>query len=344
MAQEKADKDKVTIYDVANRAGVAISTVSRVLNDSPDVSAATRAKVTEAIEALAFRPDRTAKNLAQQLTRLLAVAIPTFTTPFHNELLKGIRFCLREQDVDLLLCDLGSQHPQATLLNFLKRGTVDGILVSGVTLNEAITQELRAMRAPVVLIGTPSDQFDAFYWDDVAGAREAVQHLIRQGHRRIGMIRAYTESELQAGRVAGYRQALEAASLPFDPALVFSGQTPKHAGFSEEAGFEAMLELLRCDPPVTAVFVSSDAQAIGARKAVLDSGRRIPEDVALVGYDGIKTSHYIDLSSMDQNMQEIGYRAALLLLERMNGRTGVPHSERIVPTLQVRRSSLFVRS
>ncbi|RMF55942.1 MAG: LacI family transcriptional regulator, partial [Bacteroidetes bacterium] len=144
MPQEKS---KVTIYDVADRAGVAISTVSRVLNNSHDVSDRTRARVLKAIEELKFRPDRKAKTLAQQDTQLLAVAMPTFTTPFHTELMKGIRMSLREKDVDLLLCDLGSKKRHLNLMNFLKRGAVDGLLLAGVDVNEEIAQELHALHA-----------------------------------------------------------------------------------------------------------------------------------------------------------------------------------------------------
>ncbi|MEX0747647.1 MAG: LacI family DNA-binding transcriptional regulator, partial [Rhodothermales bacterium] len=141
------DKSKVTIYDVADRAGVAISTVSRVLNNSSDVSEPTRVRVLRAIEDLQFRPDRTAKSLAQKASRSFAVAIPTFTMPFHTELLKGIRFRLRNQDIDLLLCDLGSTSPLQTLMNFLKRGAVHGLLLVGVPVEERIANELRALHA-----------------------------------------------------------------------------------------------------------------------------------------------------------------------------------------------------
>lgn len=339
-------KSRTTIYDVASRAGVAISTVSRVLNNSNDVSEPTRLRVQQAIEELQFRPDRTAKTLAQKSMRSLAIAIPTFTTPFHTELLKGCRSCLQDQQTDLLLCDLGSTSPHATLLNFLKRGAVDGLLVAGVPINDALAAELTALRAPVVLIGAQHESFDSYYWDDIAGASEAVRHLISQGHRRIGMLKAHTESELQSLRVQGYRQALESAGIEYDSNLLRSGRTEKHAGFSEEAGYEAMQDLLELDPAVTAVFASSDVQAIGAWKAVRDAGRRVPQDVALVGYDDIKTSQFIGLTSIDQSMHEVGRRATSRLLDRIAGK--VPQDEvvdeLIRPKLVVRDTSRYSRS
>ncbi|MFQ5572375.1 MAG: LacI family DNA-binding transcriptional regulator, partial [Rhodothermales bacterium] len=255
-------RSKVTIYDVAHHAGVAISTVSRVLNNSSDVSDQTRARVLKTIETLNFRPHRVAKKLAQRQTPSLAIAIPTFTTPFHNELLKGVRNHLHTHDCDLLLFDLGSTSPLERLLNMLKRGTVDGLLLVGVAVGNQLSQELNALRSPVVLVGHHHAHFDCLYWDNAQGSRAAVQHLIHRGHRRIGLIRSYSDSYFQLQRIEGYRQALEEAGLPYDETLVQSGTTEKHAGFSEEHGYEAMKLLLKRDP-VTAIFASSDVQAIG---------------------------------------------------------------------------------
>ena len=341
MAQEKG---RATIYDVAERAGVAISTVSRVLNNSSDVSEHTRARVLRAIEEIQFRPDRVAKSLAHKQAHSLAIATPTFTTPFHNELLKGVRLCLREYDADLLLCDLGSSAPHATLLSFLKRGTVDGLLLAGMPSNDTVAAELRALQAPVVVVGYHWDGFDSYYWDDITGARTAVEHLIAQGHRRIALIRSQVSSVLQQRRIDGYRAALEGAGIPFDESIVLGGTTAKHAGFSEEAGYEAMQTLLSDAPDVTAVFASSDVQAIGAWKAIRDAGRRVPEDIALVGYDDIKTSQFIGLSSVDQDMHDVGQQAAERLIRRLEGKeVGPPMSKQMKPTLNIRDSSRFMR-
>lgn len=334
------DKSKITIYDVADHANVAISTVSRVLNKSTDVSDRTRARVLKAIEELHFRPDRTAKHLAQKKSNLLAIALPTFTTPFHNELLKGVRACLREHDSDLLLCDLGSKKRHQALLDFLRRGSVDGLLLAGVDVTKSVADELNSLHAPVVIVGSRWTEFDCYHWDDVDGARQAVGHLISQGHQNIGMIHTHTGSPLQNRRLQGYKEALKQANIEFNPEFLSSGLTQKHAGFSEEAGYEAMTELLKADLAITAVFACSDVQAIGAWKAIIDSGKKVPDDISLVGYDDIKTSQYIGLTSIDQNMQEIGRQAAHLLISRMdNGPADVPESILVTPHLRIRRSS-----
>jgi len=340
MSQDERDQDKTTIYDVAEHAGVAISTVSRVLNNSDDVSDQTREKVMEAIRDLQFRPNRTAKSLAQRATRTIAVAVPTFTTPFHNELLKGVRDRLDTADLDLLLCDLDWEAPKATLLNFLERGAMDGLIVAGLPINENTADDLLTLGAPVVLIGNEWPPLDSFYWDEEPGVMLAVNHLIERGHDRIGMITTPHDNRLRNDRINGYRQALEESGLEFDKSLVAHGETRKHDGFSEESGYEAMQELLQLDEPVTGVFASSDVQAIGAWQAIREAGLEVPDDYSLVGYDDIKVSRFIGLTSVAQNMHYVGERATDVLLDRLNNSgTEDPVSELVEPELKVRKSS-----
>ena len=337
----KENANKPTIYDVADRAGVAISTVSRVLNDSRDVSDQTRESVQAAIEELQFRPSRTAKSLAQQSTRTIAVAVPTFTTPFHNELLKGVRSQLSDIDIDLLLCDLKWAAPETTLMNFLARGAMDGLLVAGLPVDAAIGEELVQLGAPVILIGSRWDELDSFYWDEDTGVRLAVDHLIDQGHERIGMITTHLESALRDARIRGYQESLANAGLEAHDEWIAEGRTEKHAGFSEESGYEAMQDLLGMEPPLTAVFASSDVQAIGAWQAIRHAGMEVPDDFALVGYDDIKVSRFIGLSSVAQNMHGVGERAADRLLYRINnpGKIDAFVSELVDPELIIRKSS-----
>jgi LacI family transcriptional regulator len=339
-SSDDASPPKATIYDVASRSGTSVATVSRVMNDADNVAEETRERVEAAIRELSYRPDRTARTLAEQQTRMIAVALPSFITPFHNELMKGIRLSLRGRNVDLLVRDLGSEDPNAELAHFLDQGTVDGLLVAGAIVDEAAADELRAWRAPAVLIGDERDGLDSFTWDDHAGARAATAHLIEQGHERIGLIRTRNEMPLQERRIEGYRAVLEEAGLPFDASLVVSGQTSKHAGFSEEAGREAMRQLLMADPPVTAVFCSSDVHAVGAWTALREAGKEVPADVALVGYDDVKTSRFLGLSSVSQGMHEVGERAVQRLMYRMAHPDDPERvAERMTPVLQARRSS-----
>jgi len=340
MPQDERDQEKTTIYDVAEHAGVAISTVSRVLNNSEDVSDATRENVMQAIRELQFRPNRTAKSLAQRTTRTIAVAVPTFTTPFHNELLKGVRDRLDDADLDLLLCDLDWEAPKATLLNFLERGAMDGLIVAGLPINDDTADDLLTLGAPVVLIGSEWPPLDSFYWDEEPGVKLAINHLLERGHRRIGMITTPHDNRLRNDRIHGYRQALEEKGIEFDESLVAHGETRKHDGFSEESGYEAMQDLLALDEPVTAVFASSDVQAIGAWQAIREAGLEVPDDYNLVGYDDIKVSRFIGLTSVAQNMHYVGEQATDVLLDRLNNSgTDDPVSELVEPELKIRKSS-----
>ncbi|MES3629081.1 MAG: LacI family DNA-binding transcriptional regulator [Longimonas sp.] len=334
-----SESDKTTIYDVADAAGVAISTVSRVLNNSRDVSDATRERVLRAIEELQFRPNRTAKSLAQRATRTIAVAVPTFTTPFHNELLKGVRSRLDIGEVDLLLCDLAWSDPEATLRNFLARGAMDALLLTGLRYNPQVANELRALGAPVVMIGSKWEKMDSYYWEDEVGVELAVRHLIEQGHHKIGMITTPHDTHVRNARVRGYRDVLEEAGIAFDKSRVAWGETEKHDGFSEESGYEAMQKLLDTHPDLTAVFASSDVQAVGAWQAIRHAGLSVPENFALVGYDDIKISRFIGLSSVAQNMHDVGEKAAETLLRRLNREDFPTVNEQVQHELHIRKSS-----
>lgn len=335
-------KTHVTIYDVAQHAGVAISTVSRVLNGSPDVSEVTRAKVEQAIADLKYHPNRTARSLAQQDVRSLAVALPSFTAPFQNELLKGVRSYLREIDHDLLICDLGSTNQEAALKKFLSRGAVRGLLLCGIPVTDALATELASGRSPCVLVGHRHPDFDSWTWDDRAGAHGAVRHLIKQGHSRIAMICSEEESQSQQDRIEGYQEALREAGIASDGDLLVSGAPQYHGGYSEEDGQDAMNRILEELPDVTAVFCSSDVQAIGALAALHAAGKSAPKDMAIVGYDDIKTSRFIGLSSVDQQIQAIGRAAAECLFDRVSDASFITdHQDHVIqPRLAVRRSSM----
>jgi LacI family transcriptional regulator len=228
------------------------------------VSDATREKVRAAAEELQFRPNRPAKSLAQRSAQTIAVAVPTFTTPFHNELLKGVRSRLDDADVDHLLCDLKWASPESSLLNFLNSGAMDGLLIAGFDVGDPMGGELENLGIPVVLVGSQYGDLDAFYWDEVSGAEMAVEHLIDRGHERIGMITTHLQDSSREARVRGYRRTLESAGIDARDDWMAAGRTEKHAGYSEESGSEAMQNLLNAGTDVTAVFASSDVQAIGA--------------------------------------------------------------------------------
>ena len=249
--------------------------------------------------------------------------------------MKGVRSRIREQEFDLTLFDLGSSNPKEKLLDFLRRGAVDGLLLA-LHVDDELADELHTLRAPVVLIGNQYEEFDSFYWDNVTGSRSAVEHLINQGHKRIGLISSpFDNDSVLSLRKQGYRQAFEAAGLEVNEEWIVHGDTEKHAGISEESGYEAMQKLLSQEPRVTATFSVSDAQAIGAWFAITQEGLAVPNDIAIVGYDDIKTSRYIGLSSVDQKMQLVGHKATDVLINRLRTVSrNEPVSELTIPELQ----------
>ncbi|MDA1027987.1 MAG: LacI family DNA-binding transcriptional regulator [Bacteroidetes bacterium] len=337
----RRESTSVTIYDVARRAGVAISTVSRVINDSIDVSDRTRSEVLQAIEHLKFHPSRTARSLAQQEYHSFAVAMPSFTAPFQNELLKGVRAYIREPGLDLLICDLGSKDMVGALKSFLDRGAVRGLLVCGPSGGLELYEELENIQTPIVLVGHAYPTFDSFYWDEVQGVQMAVAHLLSKGHTEICLIRSAVDSETQSQRIEGYKRALAAAAVAFDPEKVVSGKPTYHAGFSEEDGFDAMNIILQNHPKCTAVMASSDVQAIGALAAVKEAGLSVPSDIAIMGNGDIKTSRYIGLSSVHQSVQHMGFSAAKRLHDRILGsHIGPPERLLVEPKLEIRASTL----
>lgn len=345
MTVKTRGHSRTTIYDVADHAGVSASTVSRVLNRAQCVSDTTRASVLNSIQELRFSPDRTAKSLAQRATQTIAVAVPACTNLFHSELLKGIRDCLNGTGIDLLLCDLDWKAPRITLVNFLSRGAMDGLLLAGMPVDEEIAEDLEMLGIPIVLIGSEWPTLDFFSWQEEAGARMATEHLIGRGHERIGMITTPNLNRLYDARITGYREALTAAGIGFDESLIAYGLAGQrdagtHDSISKETGYKAMVDLLHLSSPVTAVFASSDVQAIGAWKAIRNSAHSVPGDYALVGYGDLQVSRFIGLTSVAQNIRDVGESATRVLLQRLCGEgDDQPVSQLVRTELRVRRSS-----
>jgi LacI family transcriptional regulator len=330
---------KITIYDVAKKAGVAISTVSRVLNGSPYVSDDTKDKVQRAIADLEFHPQVNARKLASREPQLVAVAVPTFTTPFFNEVLKGVKDQIKNLDIDFIIYDTGSSDPETNFKKFLDRGTPDALIAFSIEIDEEIHQRLKKMHVPIIIVGSEHPSYNYYVWDNYKGGYLAAEHLMQRGFKNIGMIRAHSKSPITDLREKGFRDALEKAGMPIREENIVSGITQKHAGYSEEAGFEAINILKERNALPEAIFCSNDAQAIGAIYAIRQMGLSVPEDVAIIGYDNIKMSKYLDLTSIDQKMYDVGAKAVQRLAYLIKNPDSTPIQEKIEPTLVVRKSS-----
>lgn len=331
---------KITIYDVAQQAGVAISTVSRVLNKSPYVSEDTKERVVKAIKELQFRPQVNARKLASKEAQTLSIAIPTFTTPFFNEVLKGVKDEIGALDLDFIIYNTGSSNQKQNLLKFLDRGTPDAIIIFSVEIDEEIDQILKSLNIPIILVDAKHPNYDYFHWDNFKGGYLAGQHLARQGFLDIGIIKSFSTASHVKERDRGFMQAMYDYKIKIPEYNIITGTTAKHAGFSEEAGFEAVNMLLERNGKLPeALFCFNDTIGIGALHALTKLKKAVPDDVAVLGYDNIKIAHYVSLTTIDQKMYEVGVMAVKRLSERIKRREISLEQKIIDPELIKRQST-----
>ncbi|MEX1123104.1 MAG: LacI family DNA-binding transcriptional regulator, partial [Balneolales bacterium] len=318
---------------------VAISTVSRVLNDSPYVSTETKNRVKKAIDELHFRPQVSARNLARRTPHIIAVATPAFTTPFFNEVLKGVKDEIRDTELDFIIYNTGSDDPEGNLKNFLDRGVPDALIIFSIEIDDEIHDRLKDLPIPVVLVGSNHAEYNNFWWDNYKGGSMAAEHLVNQGFKNIGMIRKITQTSISDHRERGFRETLIKLGQPLQDEFLVSGITKKHKGYSEEAGYEAIKILKERNNMPDAIFCANDAQAIGALHALNELDIHVPNDVAVMGYDNIKISHFLNLTTINQKMYDIGIRATKRMEELIKNPGQKIQQYVIEPELIVRKST-----
>jgi DNA-binding LacI/PurR family transcriptional regulator len=313
-----------TLLDIARKARVAPMTVSRVVNRSGYVSRAVRERVERAVQQLDYRPNALARSLKRQRTHVVGLLLPDIANPFSAELSQGIQQVLLERGYSCFLAtsERSIEREEAALRAFFDH-RVDGIIVATRETplgNEALAR-LAERRLPIVAVGRDIQHpaIDRVYADEERGARDAVEHLLAQGHRRIGFLGVNLAQSSGLRRFRGYRQALEAQGLEVEEELVAGPEGGPGPGYSTQAdGYAGMKSLLGLRPAPTAVFARNDFTALGAICAARDLGLRIPEDIAVVGFDNVPLAAYTipPLTTVDQPTTEQGRQAAALLLER----------------------------
>jgi LacI family transcriptional regulator len=306
----------VTISDVAAHAGVGAGTVSRVLNASPQVSATTRARVLAAIEALDYRPNPLARGLSLGRCQTIGVVVPFFTHASAVERLRGVVDALHGSTYDLVLFNVESAlHRDEHFAALTGRARADGLLVMSMPPTSADLERLRRSGVPVVLVDARGDGVPCVVTDDVEGGRIATRHLVALGHQRIAFIGGEAADELGFAaadeRERGYVEVLRDAGLPTDVDL--RGHGP-HDRVAARALAEQLLAL---DPRPTAVFASSDVQAIGVLEAARVAGLRVPDDLSIVGFDDIEVAGYVSLTTVRQPLFASGKLGADLLLDAL---------------------------
>ena len=337
----RARRNGTTLEEVASRAGVSRATVSRVVNGSPKVSPDVRRAVEAAVAELGYIPNRAARSLVTRRSGSVGVVItePTgrlFSDPFFPRLLRGISGSLSARDLQLILLMPANHADAERTADYLTAGHVDGALLVSLHGDDPLPDRIARAGIPFVVGGRPLRTPAATFVDvdNRGGARSAVEHLIAGGRRAIATISGPKDMGAGVDRLAGYHDALVDAGLPIDPSLEVTGD------FTQEGGAAAMERLLKTRPDIDALFAASDLMAAGAMGVLESAGRRIPQDVAVVGYDDSPVASTLRprLTSVRQPIEEMGHEMTRLLVDSVEG--SAPVQRRVIlATELVRRAS-----
>jgi DNA-binding LacI/PurR family transcriptional regulator len=330
-----------TLEEVAAVAGVSKSTVSRVINDSPAVSASVRDVVNAAIEMTGYRPNRAARSLVTRRTGSIGLIVSepegrVFSDPFFASMVRGVTGIVRERDIQLVLVLANDEKAQEQVLDYLRDGHLDGALLISSHATDPLPRVLIDEGLPAALSARPLTPMAISYVDvdSAAGARMAVAHLVARGCRRIGTIAGPQDMVAGQDRLLGFRQGLASAQLPADESLVGFGN------FTTRGGAAAMEEMLARTEPPDGLFVASDLMALGVLTVLAERGLRVPHDVAIVGFDDsvAATEARPPLTTVAQPVEEMARALTLVLLDRIADPDG-PVTSRVFPPLLVIRDS-----
>jgi len=337
---------QLTIEDIARLAGVSRSTVSRVINDQPSVRPAVRERVQQVISAHGYTPQAAARQLVTQRTRTIGLILPDmaynlFSNPIFALMGQGVsQVAAQEGYVSMQF--MGQRDLEEEIFSSLLRSRhFDGVVLISGEYNDLCPAFLKHANIPYVRIGRDPYHDDLKYVDinNVEAVHTAVKHLIQLGHRRIAMIKGLARDTCSADRYEGYRQALYEAGIPLDEALVSEGDWTAACGYTSAQHF------LQLDEPPTALFSSNDIMAAGVVRAVQENGLKVPDDLALVGFDDLDQTTMIfpELTTIRQPGVEMGARAAKMLIDQLeHENTDLEHV--ILPTtLVIRKSCGFYR-
>ncbi|ADV67540.1 LacI family DNA-binding transcriptional regulator [Deinococcus maricopensis] len=330
----------ITLEDVARAAGVSPSTVSRVLNGSAKVAAPKHDTVMRVVRELGYRPNPIAQGLASGRSMSIGVLTQDITSPFYGDMLHGIEEGLYGSPYHPVFAS-GHWHveDETSALHTLLNRPVDALIVLGGHTPDASLLAL-AGRVPVIAVGRRLHGHDlaCLNIDNVSGAHQGVQHLLDLGHTHIAHIAGPSAHRDARDRLDGYRRALQNAGLPINDQLIVEGD------FMEPSGLLAVETLITRGAPFTAIFAANDQMAYGARLALFRRGIRVPEDVSLVGFDGLPGSAFTTppLTTVRQPTFEMGRAAAQAALNALNG--NAPHLPRLATELVVRESTALHRA
>jgi LacI family transcriptional regulator len=325
----------VTIRDVARTASVSVATVSRVLNESGPVHDETRRRIRDVVERLDYSPHGAARSLITRKTSTLGVVLPDLYGEFFSELIRGIDSCARESGYHVLVSGSHSDRSEIEAVLRATRGRVDGLIVMSPDLDSRTLKASPHDGLPIVLLNGNGSRFDSIHVDNYGGALAVVRHLIGLGHRRIAHLSGPAGNRDAAERLRGYRDAMRTVSRHLARDLVIEGD------FREGAGYRAGGLLLGRKALPTAVFAGNDAMAIGLLAAFQEAGLRVPDDVAVAGFDDIPIARFMTpaLSTVRVPIAELGAKATHRLLQHLAAPNGHAVRHETLPTTLVVRDS-----
>lgn len=310
----------VTIRDVAAAAGFSVNTVSRALNDKPDVSPATKSRVLEAAHRLGYRPNKLARGLRSNKTQTIGVIVADIANPFFGAVVKGVEQAARERNWSLILGNADENYErEKEAIQVMLAEQVDGLLITPCQKERKTIENLKCTGLPFVLLGRRFDDLATDYVvpDEVQGGFLATKHLLEMGHTRIAMINAPLYISSAQKRLEGYKKALNQYGVKVDESLITS------QALTVEEGYRVAKSILRSSHRPTAVFAYSDFVAFGVMKAIREAGLRIPEDIAVVGFDDVEFSSCLEvpLTTIESPKERMGREATKVLLEKIENKT-----------------------
>lgn len=329
---------RVTMHDVAQTAGVSLMTVSRVVNNKDDVSRATRDRVMDVIEQLSYRPSSIARGLATRRTGTLGVVVPDISNPYFASIVRSAEEEAYAQNYSVFLGNTNEDpERELTVLQSLEDKQIDGLILFSSRLDDDTLFEVLESFPTTVLVFREKKVADVgtFIVDDEFGGRVAIEHLLKSGHRNIGLISGPPISLSTTGRLKGYKAALQSAGIPINENWI------RHCHPMVEGGQATATELLKNNPEITALFCHNDLVAVGALQACTELGLRVPDDVAVIGYDDIRLAELVSpaLTTLRVSRAEIGTKTMQMLLEQIEVEAAEPKEIHIKPELIVRASA-----
>lgn len=332
----------ITISDIAKKAGVSISTVSRVLNNSELVSKKTKIKVQKIMDELNYIPNEMARGLIKKNSKAIALIIPDILNPYYSELIKGVENVVNKQGYSMFLCNTNYNHnkEKAYILEMVER-RVDGIIIISTFLQDQEFINNLKDRIKIVTIQTFIDGIDNISTNDEKGMTEALEHLIKLGHKKIAFI--CIDIRNCSNRYKAYKDTLEKNGIPFRKEYVkeYLADNVNVDMFKDSIGYKMTKQLLELKDPPTAIQTLNDYLAYGAYIAIKEKNLRIPDDISVIGFDDIIVSKIIDppLTTVQQPIYDMGETGGELLLSNIIEGPKTVRREIILPTKLIIRKS-----